>query len=193
MNKAQLRRRLRQCLLSMPSEQRKRKSKKACQHLVATSLFQEASMVMLFLSLYYEVDTTDAIQQAWTLGKTVVVPKVDREQGLLIPIQINSLDEAFDFTAGISGLRNPTSNHTVPLEQIDLVVAPGLGFDGQGNRLGHGGGYYDRFFSTGHLRAKRCGFAFDEQVVDCIPVDKSDQLVDYLVTDEQALSVFSRA
>ena len=150
-------------------------------------------MIMLFLSLYYEVDTTEAIRQAWTLGKTVVVPKVVREQGILMPIRINSLDEDFDFSAGISGLRNPTSNTPVPLDRIDLVVTPGLGFDAQGNRLGHGGGYYDRFFSTDHLRAKRCGFAFDEQVVDSIPVGSSDQSVEYLVTDEQALSVFSQA
>lgn len=193
MNKPRLRRRLRHCLLSLSSEQRRRKSQKACRQLVATSLFQEASTVMLFLSLYYEVDTTDAIHQAWTQGKTVVVPKVVRENRMLIPIRINSMDEEFDFAGGISGLKNPTSNCTVPLEQIDLVVTPGLGFDLRGNRLGHGGGYYDRFFATDPLRARRCGFAFDEQVVDCVPVSESDQSVEYLVTDEQALSVLSRA
>jgi 5-formyltetrahydrofolate cyclo-ligase len=72
----------------------------------------------------------------------------------------------------------------VPYEDIDLVVTPALGFDRQGNRLGRGGSYYDRFFANTELKASRCGFAFTEQLVDSIPITEHDEPVDSLVTDE---------
>ncbi len=75
----------------------------------------------------------------------------------------------------------------MPVEEIDVVVAPALGFDRIGNRLGRGGGYYDRFFANGRLKAPRCGFAFSEQVIDSVPVMECDERVDFLVTDEEII------
>ena len=85
------------------------------------------------------------------------------------------------------GLRNPTTGAPVPFEEIQLVVAPGLGFDRKGNRLGRGGSYYDRFFTNRELKAVKCGFAFAEQVKETVPVMEHDVPVDMLVTDEEVL------
>ncbi|MEN6338116.1 MAG: 5-formyltetrahydrofolate cyclo-ligase, partial [Phycisphaerales bacterium] len=71
MEKVELRRELRNRLLAMSPEQRKEKSRRACKNLIATEQFQDASIIMMFLSLPHEVDTSDAILQAWQLGKTV--------------------------------------------------------------------------------------------------------------------------
>jgi 5-formyltetrahydrofolate cyclo-ligase len=68
-----------------------------------------------------------------------------------------------------------------------MVVAPGLGFDRKGNRLGRGGSYYDRFFTNKELKAPKCGFAFSEQVVETVPVTEHDVPVGMLVTDEEVL------
>jgi len=182
MDKAQLRRELKNRLLEMDEPQRGEKSRKACQNLVSTPQFQSASAVMMFLSLPHEVDTSEAILHAWQLGKTVVVPKLSWQQRHMIPVQINSLETGF--STGASGLRNPTTGVPIPFEDIDLVVTPGIGFDKKGNRLGLGGSYYDRFFANKKLRAARCGFAFAEQVVDSIPVTEWDEPVDFLVIDE---------
>ena len=76
MNKAQLRRKLMECLLAMSPELRNTKSRKACNHLVSTAHFQEASTVMMFVSLPHEVDTSEAILHAWQLDKIVAVPKI---------------------------------------------------------------------------------------------------------------------
>ena len=76
----------------------------------------------------------------------------------------------------------------MPLEEIDLVVTPGLGFDRKGNRLGRGGSYYDRFFANEQLKASRCGFAFAEQLVDSVPVTSTDIPMDFLVTDEEVIT-----
>ncbi|NLH42761.1 MAG: 5-formyltetrahydrofolate cyclo-ligase [Planctomycetes bacterium] len=185
MEKVELRSRLRACLLALSPEQRKEKSRKACRNLIATEPFQNASIVMMFLSLPHEVDTSEAILQAWQLGKTVVVPKISWQQRHMIPVRINSLDTGF--STGTWGLRNPTTGVPIPFGQIDLVVTPALGYDRAGNRLGRGGSYYDRFFANKDLTATRCGLAFAEQVMELIPTTESDEPVEWLVTDEEVV------
>jgi 5-formyltetrahydrofolate cyclo-ligase len=185
MDKTELRRKLQNDLLAMPPEQRSLKSRKACQNLLSTPEFQNASTVMMYLSLPHEVDTSEAILHAWQLGKIVAVPKISWQQRHMIAVRINSLET--DFLTSASGLRNPVTGVPVPFGDIDLVVTPALGFDNKGNRLGRGGSYYDRFFANKELEAHRCGFAFVEQVVDSIPVTESDQPVDSLVTDEEVV------
>jgi len=185
MEKAELRGQLRSRLLSMPEPQRKAKSKMACQNLISTDEFQDASIVMMYLSLPHEVDTSEAILHAWQLGKTVAVPKISWQQRHMIPVQITSLETGF--STGAWGLRNPTGGAPIPFADIDLVVAPALGFDRCGNRLGRGGSFYDRFFANKDVKAVRCGLAFAEQVLETIPVTESDQPVHFLVTDEEII------
>ena len=185
MDKAGLRRKLMNCLLNIPSEQRSERSRKACRNLVSTAEFQDASTIMMFLSLPHEVDTSEAILHAWQLGKAVAVPKISWQQRHMIPVQINSLETGFSTAA--SGLRNPISGLPVPFGEIDLVVTPGLGFDKKGNRLGRGGCYYDRFFANDELKADRCGFAFAEQLIESILVTEHDEPVEILVTDEEII------
>jgi 5-formyltetrahydrofolate cyclo-ligase len=190
MEKIELRQQLRTRLLAMSPEQRKDKSRKACRNLIATEQFQSASVIMMFLSLPHEIDTSDAILYAWQLGKTVAVPKVSWQQRHMIAVQINSLDTGF--STGTWGLRNPLTGVPIPFGQIDLVVAPGLGFDRQGNRLGRGGSFYDRFFANKDLMASRCGLAFAEQVMESIPTADTDEPVEYLVTDEEVVTCDGR-
>ena len=185
MDKTELRLKLQKCLLEIPEEQRKEKSKKACRNLLSTPEFQKATAVMLYVSLPHEVDTSEAILHAWQSGKLVAVPKISWQQRHMIPVRINSLETGFSVEA--SGLRNPVTGVPMPLEEIDLVVAPALGFDGRGNRLGRGGSYYDRFFTNEKLKAVRCGLAFAEQKIDSIPVTRTDVPVDILVTDEEVV------
>jgi len=186
MEKVELRRQLQKCLLLLPEERRKDKSRKACANLVSTTQFQEASTVMMYLSLPHEVDTSEAILHAWQLGKTVAVPRISWQQRHMLPVGISSLETGF--STGVGGLRNPVSGVPIPFGEIDLVVSPALGFDRHGNRLGRGGAFYDRFFANDELTASRCGLAFAEQVLDSIPVADGDEPVDFLVTDEGVIS-----
>jgi 5-formyltetrahydrofolate cyclo-ligase len=185
MDKAQLRQEFQKILAGISAEQRKEKSRRACRKLIATPEFQNASTVMMYLSLPHELDTSEAILCAWQMEKTVVVPKVSWQQRHMIPVQINSLETGF--SQEVMGLRNPITGAPVPFEEIDMVVAPGLGFDRKSNRLGRGGSYYDRFFTNKDLKAAKCGFAFAEQVIETVPVTEHDVPVNMLVTDEEVL------
>ena len=182
-----MRQKLRNCLKQIDQIKRAEKSEKACQNLVSTPQFQDASVIMMFLSLPEEIDTTEAIRYGWREGKIIVVPRVYWEEKYMIPVKINSFDEGFSIE--VAGLRNPLADVPVPLEQIDLVVTPALGFDRAGHRIGRSGGFYDRFFGSVELRAKKCGFGFVEQVLetDLVPAAATDVPIDFLVTDEQIL------
>lgn len=180
MDKPKLRTELQQCLVEISVEERSEKSRKVCRNLISTAEFRDASVVMMYLPLPHEVDISEAILSAWQCGKTVAVPKVSWQQRHMIPVQIDSLDPAPRRGGAITGT-------PIPFSEIALVVAPGLGFDRGGNRLGRGGSYYDRFFASGELRAVRCGVAFAEQVLESVPVMEHDVPVDILVTDEEIL------
>jgi 5-formyltetrahydrofolate cyclo-ligase len=187
MDKAELRRQLRDLLRGLSPDRKGHKSRQACQRLASCRPFEQASVVMMFLSMPDEIDTTEAISLAWQRGMTVVVPRVDWGLHAMTPVALESLD--MDVLVSRQGLRNPAAGRPVDPERIDLVVTPGLGFDRQGHRLGRGAGFYDRFLSKQDLRATRCGFCFCEQVVESIPVTEADLPVDWLVTDEQALCI----
>ncbi len=182
MDKAELRRLIQGRLVKMTEQQRDEKSRLACKNLIKTDEFKNASVVMLYLSLPHEVDTTPAILYSWQQQKTVVVPKVSWQQRHMIPVEITSLETGIASEA--SRLRNPVTGVPTPLEDIDLVVTPGRAFDMNGNRLGRGGAYYDRFFSSKGINVIKCGLAFSDQVIDEVPTDPHDQRIDILVTDE---------
>jgi len=190
MDKAELRRQLRDRLQTITTDFKDQKSRRACRLLVACVPFQQASVVMMFLSMPDEIDTAMAIAAAWQKGKTVVAPKVDWGRRMMTPVKIESLGGNLAVERG--GLRNPLGGPVVDVERIDLVVTPGLGFDRQGHRLGRGAGFYDRFFADPRLRAVRCGFCFFEQIVESVPVTEADRPVDWLVTDEQVLCIQDR-
>jgi 5-formyltetrahydrofolate cyclo-ligase len=180
-DKAQIRSRLRQILAQMSAAVRAQKSRLICQHLLDAQEYKKASVVMLFLSMPEEVDMTPILLDAWQQGKTVVVPKVLWEKHHMIPVEIHSLDTGLNVDK--KGLRNPTTDTPVPYEDIDLVVAPGLGFDRQGNRLGRGGAFYDRLFALPQLKAPKWAVAFSEQILETIPHGENDIPVDVVVCE----------
>jgi len=189
MNKAQLRSQLRKQLVAISDQQRNEMSRKVCKNLIKSDEFQRASVIMFFLSMPHEVDTTSAILYCWQHEKTVAVPKVSWQQRHMLPVEISSLEVGL--AVETSGMRNPVTGLPMPIEEIDLIITPGLGFDESGNRLGRGGGYYDRFFDSKNLRAKKVAIAFSEQIVDAIPVTERDRKVDLLITDKKIIKCSS--
>lgn len=181
MDKVALRHDIKARLMAMDAKNRVEKSKAICRHIIETETFQRAAVVMAYLSLPHEVDTTPLILQAWQQGKTVAVPKVSWEQRHMIPVEIKSLETGLH--TDDRGVRNPTNGTPVPFDDIDLVIAPGLGFDRLGNRLGRGGAYYDRFFAGGKITATRWGVAFGEQLCGEIPHDEKDVVMHAVVTE----------
>ncbi|NLH15298.1 MAG: 5-formyltetrahydrofolate cyclo-ligase [Phycisphaerae bacterium] len=184
--KKSLRTELKRRLAEMSAGEIDRQSRIACEFLTQTDDFRNASTVMLFLSMPQEIDTTAVIESAWKAGKRVVVPRIDRKDRQMVAVEIHRLDHSPD--PAISGLRNPTEGIETPVDQIDLIVAPGLAFDRRGNRLGRGGGYFDRFLADPRRKAAVVGFGFAFQVEDEVPTDPHDRPVDAIVTEQGVIA-----
>lgn len=182
MTKKELRQQLRERMADLSPEELHRRSLAACSLLAETREFERAEIVLVFLSLRAEVDTTPLVLRAWRDGKRVLAPKVSWEERRMLPIEIRSLSD--DVRESPLGLREPVGGMPVPVANIDLVVVPGLGFDRMGNRIGRGRGFYDRFLAHRDFDGVACGFAIECQVVERIPVGDHDVQVDMLVTDE---------
>lgn len=185
MEKTTLRQEIKKRLIEMKKQDRIAKSKQICELIIGSETFRQASVVMTFLSLPHEIDTTPLILNAWQQGKTVAVPRVSWEQRHMIPVELKSLETGLMVEK--TGVRTPTNSAPVPFDEINLVITPGLGFDRHGNRLGRGGAFYDNFFANHKISAARWGVAFSEQLCDAIPHDGTDVPVDAVVTENEII------
>lgn len=181
--KKALRDQLRARLAAIPPDVLAERSARACERVCSLPEYRNAGVIMIFLSLPREVDTAPLALRAWEDGKRLLAPRVSWEQRRMVPVEIRSLTHGLAETQ--FGLREPAEGAVFPVEEIDLVLVPGLGFDPFGNRLGRGRGFYDRFLSQEAFRGVSCGLALEEQVVSQIPAGPGDVSVDMLVTDEQ--------
>ena len=182
MSKPQIRKSLREKLEAMSAHDRHLKSATACGFLIKSAEFAAARVVMLYLSTPSEVDTAPLALRCFQEGKSVVVPKVSWDQRRMLPVEITSLASDGMTTTG-PGVREPIAGKPIPTDLIDIVVVPGLGFTPQGHRIGRGMGFYDRFLAQSGFLGISCGLAFDEQVVENIPVLDHDMPLSMLVTD----------
>ncbi len=143
--------------------------------------FQNAQVIMLFMATEYEPDLQPLICLAQSLGKTVCVPLCgdSGHMAAVVPHDWESL------VSNSFGIEEPKENEytVVDPQKIDLVLVPGMAFDSQCNRLGHGQGYYDRFLKRIRPDALKMGVCFETQVYKRIPADDMDIPMDLVVTD----------
>ena len=144
--------------------------------------FKRAQLVMFYVSLRDEVDTLSMIDEAVKMGKRVCVPVILKEERRLIAGEIK--DREKDLERQHFGIYQPKSGmvREVPLEDIDLIIVPGIAFDKCNVRLGRGHGYYDRFLSALPDHTKTIGLAFDFQVLEDLPKDPHDIPVWKIIT-----------
>ena len=179
---------MRQRLASMEAEKRAALSARACDRLLATAAFERAWTVMIYLALPDELDTQRLALRAFQDGKTVCAPRVDWEHTRMTPVTLDAYDET-RFEVCKFSVREPGAGaQPVPIEDLDVVIVPGLAFDRSGYRLGRGEGFYDRFLSQPGLRgAKVFGLCFDFQVAPSVPTSDYDVPMDVVVTELRSL------
>jgi 5-formyltetrahydrofolate cyclo-ligase len=185
MSKQQLRADMKAFLSKISPEERHARSLAACNHLIAEKDFKLAQMVMIFLSLPSEVETSTLAIKAWQACKRIAVPRVHPDGIRMDPIEISSFEVCKP--GSLKGVREPAEGMPVPLAMIDIVVIPGMAFDRCGYRVGRGKGFYDRFLSQDGFKAKRCGFCFHEQLHDTVPTEQHDIPMDLIVTDQEVI------
>lgn len=147
--------------------------------LAAQAPWKTAQWVLFFAPLPEELDVWPLLTAALSAGKRVALPRFVAENRIYEACQIQ--DPGSDLQVGHFGIREPASHCArLPSVRLDLILVPGLVFDLQGRRVGRGKGYYDRLLRT--LLGTTCGVAFDEQVVEEIPVEAHDVRLNCVLT-----------
>lgn len=132
----------------------------------------------IYLSFFLEAPTDRLVERLREDGHTIYCPRVENGEMVAVPY-------GEDFTLSKFGIREPTGESYVG--DFDFIVVPLLAVDRQGNRLGYGGGYYDKFLKG--KSAKRVGYCYQFQVMPYVPVEPWDEPLQQIVTDEEIINV----
>lgn len=160
-------------------EKREEKSRQIAAHILESAAYQNTERIFTFVSMGSEVETEEIIRQAWQDGKAVAVPKTEKQREMQF-YEIRSLAE---LSEGRFGVREPKGGAVCVPKEGDLLLVPGLLFDGKKNRLGYGGGYYDTYFAK-HKEGKRIGLAFAAQrFAEELPTEETDVPLDAVITE----------
>lgn len=165
----------------------KRDSEIISKKIISHHLFQKARNIMIYLPFKNEVDIKIVIESAWDKNKQVLAPKIEPSIKKINPYIIKSWN---DLELGFYQIYEPKDDdkNPFPIEEIELVLVPGVAFDKNGYRLGYGGGYFDRFFDQFNIPPYRLAVAFDFQVVDQIPIFSHDIPMNEIITEKKSYS-----
>lgn len=135
-----------------------------------------AKTVLLYHSMPDEVFTHDFVEEMVKEGKTVLLPVVVSKTEM----EIRPYTERNEMRESNFHILEPQTKAFTDFTSIDFIAVPGVAFDTNGNRLGRGRGYYDRFLKAAK-RAYKLGVCFDFQKVECVPTDALDCKIDAVI------------
>ena len=187
-----LREKLRAQLRALTDVEIKRRSNAVCERLSNTSLYKQAKTIMAYYPLKGEVAILELIRKAKD-NKRWCFPVMDLKAKNLRIFQVRRTAHTIqdNFLSGPFGVMEPdtSKNQELDSRQIDVVIVPALAFDRAKNRLGRGGGFYDRFLPMLTPPTVTVGLAFDFQIIDNLPVDGGfDQKVDTVISEHEIIS-----
>ena len=159
-------------------------SRRITERLLAWNQLLPVEVIHCYLAWRSEVATTELVEHLLSDGKNVAAPKVNNLHHLLENFYIHELSGVIPNAFGIPE-PDPLHCKSARIEDLELIIVPGVAFDRRGNRLGSGHGYYDRFLSQ--ASATRVGLAFRMQIIDRVPVGSHDQMMDFIVTEDEII------
>jgi len=188
-NKKNLRNIYRERLRLLDPRERGRYDALIADALLSLPEFSRAQTIMTYLSFSGEADTFGFARAVLERGKRLVVPKVVSQSQNLLACEIHDLESGL--VKNYYGILEPDQDHTNPVkpEEIDFHVIPGMAFDLEGYRLGHGRGYYDRFLNQISRCSFLAGICYSFQIMDALAHDPWDVPVHCLVTEKEVFRI----
>lgn len=167
----------------LTTDEVKTKSLRVADRLFELDAYKKAGRIFTFLSFGSELDTRPIVEAALAEGKTLIVPRVNRETKRLDLYEITGYD---GLVPGGYGILEPTDEHVrVSENNVDLILVPGVAFDESGGRLGYGAGFYDKILSK--TRAALVALCFELQIVTEVPREPHDIPVPLILTEERVI------
>ena len=167
----------------LTASDRQLKSKLIADRLCHSQLFQQAKVIFCYVASEDEVHTLEILQKAMEDKKLLTVPYItDAAKGMMEAAVLAKIEA---LVPGIYDIPTvPESDKRfLSRDAIDLVIVPGTAFDTAGHRIGMGGGFYDRFLQD--TSVSKVALAYECQIFDSLPVEKHDQQVDYIFTENK--------
>jgi len=181
--KIRLRSKLRKLAQGMSADAVVRSDRGIAETLLALDVWKRAKSVFIYISMGWEPQTRGLIQAALQAGKMVAVPRC-MDGGVMEARVIDTLE---GLREGRFGSLEPDAGHPLlPAEAIDLVVAPCVAADRQGYRLGHGGGYYDRYLP--YVRGTVVCLCRGRLLQPVLPHEALDRPVDVVITECEVIA-----
>lgn len=159
-----------------------------CKRVLGLEAYKKAEVLFCFVGTAEEIDTSMILEQAWSEGKRVAVPKC-RAKGVMDAYEVSSFAE---LSAGSYGILEPREGaKMISPEEIDFAILPCLACDRKGYRLGHGGGYYDRYLEgTEFETAVVCR---ERLLLEQTPVGQFDRRADWVITERESIRILGCA
>ncbi|HHY21956.1 MAG TPA: 5-formyltetrahydrofolate cyclo-ligase [Bacilli bacterium] len=179
--KKQIRQNIRAMLEHIDETELHKKNTAIFDRLIEQRDWKEAKMIGIYVSIGKEVDTRSIIEYGWSTGKRIAVPKIKMATKEMRFHEITSFSQLEETTFQ---LQEPIVSQCgeVASSKIDLLIVPGLAFTKNGYRLGYGGGFYDRYLPT--YDGKLIALTYQSQIVENIPINKYDQAVPMILTED---------
>jgi 5-formyltetrahydrofolate cyclo-ligase len=180
MDKKEIRSNMIEKLKQMSIEERENKSKIITGKLIETKVWKEASVIATTIPMDHEINTSFLIKAAWNEDKTIVVPKCIHKTKEMKFYKIMSFS---DLEKGYFGIMEPIISRCeeVVKENIDLIIVPGVAYTKEGNRIGYGGGYFDRYLEN--YNKSFLSLAFQCQIIDKLPCEQHDIHIPFIITE----------
>lgn len=172
--KSQLRKRLRQARLALSAHQVKVNSQAVISHLLTSKLWPQAEHIALYLPFNNEIDLQVLLDQ----DKNYYLPSISGQN-----MQFHRYSTDMSLMTTTYGLQQPKFKSQHPEPDLDLCLMPLLAFDYQGNRLGMGGGFYDRYFGQNN-KTQLIGVAHALQQIIQLPTEPWDVKLNAIITEQ---------
>ena len=152
-----------------------------------SSFYKEAKNIFIYISYDSEINTKRMINRAINEGKNIYVPRTEFDTKLMNAVKINDFSNLVESRYGI--LEPKKEEPFIDPNELDIIVVPGVAFDKNGGRIGYGAGYYDRYFKRinekNKARITKLALIYDFQLIDEVPTDEEDVLIDAVLTEKQ--------
>lgn len=164
------------------------RSRRIAERVMSLPEWRDANVVLGYYSFKSEVRTPELLQAALAEGKHLVLPRVNTERHELDLFYVPALNAPY-IAPGTWNIPEPVPGRCEPasIEDVDLVLVPGVAFDLSGGRIGYGGGFYDRLLKRLRSDQVAIALAFEVQIVDRVPVAWFDQKVPIIVTEHRII------
>ncbi|MDM8552883.1 5-formyltetrahydrofolate cyclo-ligase [Desulfobacterales bacterium HSG2] len=185
--KRELRENMIKTLAELSEEELSEKRKKIEDRVFDFANFKEARVPLLYLNYGSEVPTRIILEKCLEQDKIVILPAFSKEKYRITPMKIDDLEA--DMKPGPRGIPEPDPDkcRMVPVDRLDIAIIPGIAFDEKGARIGSGFGYYDRLIPKLPITTRKVALAFENQIVQQVPMQSHDKHVDIIITDERII------